>query len=111
MRNEARLAVEVPEAGKDSPSWVKVGVIAAIGFVVGVAWPRLAGVRLGPSAPGEASSPANASPRASAARPPEAPPASVPALRTPAPAVAPSSTGASLASPPQIHLGRGSVVS
>ncbi len=30
---------------------MKVAVIAALGFVVGVAWPRLLGIRLGPSAP------------------------------------------------------------
>lgn len=41
----------------DAPSWSRVGVIAALGFIVGVAWPRLAGVRLGPSLPDVAASP------------------------------------------------------
>jgi hypothetical protein len=48
---DAPLAVEVPRPGGDRPSWGRVGVITAIGFIVGVAWPRLAGVRLGPSVP------------------------------------------------------------
>lgn len=34
-----------------------MGIIAAIGFIVGVAWPRLAGVRLGPSLPDGAVAP------------------------------------------------------
>jgi hypothetical protein len=50
------LEVHIPRAADDHPSWVQVGVIAVIGFVVGVAWPRLAGVRLGPNAPAEAGS-------------------------------------------------------
>src|SRR5271167_4738345 len=44
-------AVEAPSGAADTPSWTRVGIIAAIGFIVGVAWPRLAGVRLGPSLP------------------------------------------------------------
>jgi hypothetical protein len=70
-------AVEAPAGAADTPSWTRVGVIAAIGFVVGVAWPRLAGVRLGPSLPDGAVAPVaamsgpptteNAAPPASAA--------------------------------------------
>ena len=37
------LTVQIPGPAEDRPSWTKVGVIAAIGFLVGVAWPRLAG--------------------------------------------------------------------
>ena len=47
-------SVEVPSPAADRPPWIKVGVIAAVGFVIGVAWPRLAGVHLGPAAPPEA---------------------------------------------------------
>ena len=50
-RKEAPLAVDVPSADRDRPSWGKVGAIAVIGFIIGVAWPKVAGVRLGPSAP------------------------------------------------------------
>jgi Bacterial SH3 domain len=45
------LTVQVPSPGQDRPSWLGVGAVAVVGFVVGVAWPRLAGVRLGPSVP------------------------------------------------------------
>jgi hypothetical protein len=53
---DSSLTVDVPRKELDRPSWVRVGVIAAVGFVVGVAWPKLVGVRLGPSAPGESAS-------------------------------------------------------
>lgn len=59
-RKDPPLAVDVPSADRDKPSWGRVGVIAVIGFVIGVAWPKLAGVRLGPSAPSDTVS-ANAS--------------------------------------------------
>jgi hypothetical protein len=78
--------VEVPSAASDRPSWIKVGAMAAVGFAVGVAWPRLAGVRLGPSVPD--------SPSASvAAHEPSAP-------STAAPSASPSAPGAVVAAPP-----------
>ena len=51
--DRSAVRVEVPDRGRDRPAWGKVGVIALLGFVIGVAWPRVAGVRLGPKAPGE----------------------------------------------------------
>jgi hypothetical protein len=51
------LVVKVPGPMQDRPSWKAVAIIAAVGFVVGILWPRLAGVRLGPSLP-EVSTPA-----------------------------------------------------
>ena len=48
---ESAPAFQVPAVSQDRPSWVKVGVIAAVGFAVGVAWPRIAGLKLGPNAP------------------------------------------------------------
>jgi hypothetical protein len=62
-----------------------VGVIAAVGFVIGVGWPRLVGARLGPSLPSEAATTAPsvraespAAPTASALAASVAPPASAP---------------------------------
>ena len=52
-RKEAPLRVDVPPPHADRPSWSRVGAVAVIGFVVGVAWPKLAGVKIGPSAPAD----------------------------------------------------------
>ncbi|MFW5739637.1 MAG: SH3 domain-containing protein [Myxococcota bacterium] len=43
--------VDVPDQKSDRPVWTKVGIIAVIGFVIGIAWPRLAGIQLGPTPP------------------------------------------------------------
>ncbi len=104
---EAPFSVHVPAPAEDRPSWTRVGVIALIGFVVGVAWPKLAGVRLGPSVPETAAATATAS---SSAPAPEAPAnaaapsassvaaiAAIPAPSTPAPA------------PPSVTVSRGTV--
>jgi Bacterial SH3 domain len=48
---DSPLIVQMPKPAEDRPSWTKVGVITAIGFLVGVLWPRLAGVRMGPAVP------------------------------------------------------------
>lgn len=121
MRKDAPLAVDVPSSTKDSPGWIKVGVIAAVGFTIGVAWPRIAGVKIGPSAPGEAASAAAAS--AGAKRAPDAPPATVAteapsnAASAPASVAVPRVTAsapaavAATAGPPRITVARGSVLS
>jgi len=43
--------VSIPSQEADRPSWMRIGIIAVVCFVVGVAWPRLAGVRAGPALP------------------------------------------------------------
>jgi Bacterial SH3 domain len=63
------LLVQVPGPDEDRPQWKKVAVIAAVGFVVGIVWPRLAGVRMGPSLP-EASSSAAPGPTSVVQTPP-----------------------------------------
>jgi len=102
------LVVDVPTPAEDRPSWVKVGIIAAIGFVIGVAWPRLAGVRLGPAAPGEAA------PSAVAARADAPAPASAPvATAAPAPVAAPAPplTSPLPAEVPSVTVNRGVILS
>src|SRR5579859_8073241 len=75
---EAPMTVQVPGPTQDRPSWTKVGVIAALGFIAGVVWPRLAGVRLGPSVP-EAPS-ASVVTASSASNPSDAPAGTTPAV-------------------------------
>jgi len=100
MPKDAPLAVEVPASDRDKPGWVKVGVIAVVGFAVGIAWPRVLGVRLGPAAPGEASAVTAASASASAhgGRAPESPPASVSAKAAAVVAAAPAVSAAPVVS-------------
>jgi hypothetical protein len=50
-RTERPLKVEIPEA-EAKPPWARAGAFAAIGLVVGIAWPSLAGMRVGPDLPG-----------------------------------------------------------
>jgi hypothetical protein len=108
------LTVQIPGPSEDRPSWTRVGVITAIGFIVGVAWPRLAGVRLGPSVP--EASPAVASAAPSASESPGAAPAAAPsgasATVAALPAVAASPAPAASAPPPAaVSVGHGVVFS
>jgi len=104
------LTVRVPAPGEDHPRWRRVGVITAIGFVIGVLWPRLAGIRMGPSVP-EA-----ASPVASVAPPPAPvePAAPSPAAQSPASAGVPAAVvapapSASAAAAVNLAVGHGVV--
>jgi hypothetical protein len=89
---EAPVQVQVPGQAEDRPSWKRVGIIAAAGFVIGIGWPRLAGVRLGPSPPETA---ASASVSASASAAPAPPIAALPAT-----SLAPTATPPTAASAP-----------
>ncbi len=53
-KTERPLQIDIPGPTEGRPIWSRVGIVAAVGFVVGIAWPRLAGVRVGPSAPSDA---------------------------------------------------------
>jgi hypothetical protein len=52
-RPDAPLSVEIPAPLGDRPAWGKVGIVAACGFVLGIAWPRLTSTRIAPHPPGE----------------------------------------------------------
>jgi len=45
------VKVEVPGSSDDTVKFARVGIIALVGFAIGIAWPRLAGVKLVPSVP------------------------------------------------------------
>jgi Bacterial SH3 domain len=54
------VKVEVPGTHDDSVKFGRVGIIALVGFAIGIAWPRLAGVKLVPSVPVPAAAEASA---------------------------------------------------
>lgn len=117
LTDRSAVRVEVPDRGRDRPAWGKVGVIALIGFVIGIAWPRVAGVRLGPKAPGDgaqAAASASAAPgRASdpGAVPPTAVVTASPASATaalPPTSAAPAATASEVA--PTVSVARGLVI-
>ncbi len=92
------LTIKVPTPEEDHPAWSKVAVIAVIGFVVGVAWPRIAGVKLGPNAPNSGSTEPAASAAAAAVAAPESPVASAPSgTAAPVNATQPSRSASSFA--------------
>ena len=111
-RNEVPFSVQVPPASEDRPAWVKVGVIAVVGFAIGVAWPRLAGVKLGPNAPGE-SAPASSAPARVVDAPTNVPVSigSAPASAQAPMASAPPPIPAAPSGPPSIVVARGAVIS
>ncbi len=73
---EAPLRVSIPKPEEDKSLTPKVGLIAAIGFAVGVIWPRLVGFHVGPNPPDSES-------KVAAVREVEAPSASASAGRAP----------------------------
>jgi hypothetical protein len=75
-RPDAPLSVEIPAPMGDRPAWGKVGIIAAVGFVLGIAWPSLTSTRIAPHPPGEGAASAASSatgPSAAVAEPNVAP--------------------------------------
>jgi hypothetical protein len=80
------LKVEVPGSSEDSVKFARVGVIALVGFAIGIAWPRLAGVKLVPSVPVPAAAEASARELSGAPAAPTSPEAA-PAVNGPSAAV------------------------
>lgn len=70
---EPKLVVEIPRPGSEQPVWSRVGIIGVAGFVIGVAWPRVAGVKIGPSVPSDLAAKVEATASASAGARPAAP--------------------------------------
>jgi hypothetical protein len=52
-KSERPLTVEIPRPGTAEPVWSRVGVIAVVGFVLGIAWPKVAGYKMGPAVPAD----------------------------------------------------------
>lgn len=81
-RKEAPLDVRIPSPAEDRPVLSRVGIVAIVGFAIGIAWPKLVGVKLGPDAPG------SRDPEPAAATAPAAPEPSTSAAAAPAEAPA-----------------------
>ncbi|MEO8800212.1 MAG: SH3 domain-containing protein [Polyangiaceae bacterium] len=71
------LVVNVPSPSADQPSWLRVGAFAIVGLVVGIGWPKVFGIRLGPSAPAVVEADSSGSSTARPSTPPPTAPASV----------------------------------
>lgn len=87
------LSVEIPTAADDRPAWTKVGIVAAVGFAIGIAWPKLTHTHIAPSPPNDeraASAPAAAA-TATTPRPVTSASAAPPASASAAPPAAASS--------------------
>ncbi len=75
MARAKSLKLQVPLAGADRPHLGRVGLIAATGFLLGIAWPWLAGVTLVPRPPRDELTPV-AEKADEGEKPAQAPPAS-----------------------------------
>jgi hypothetical protein len=75
-KQERPLEVEIPRPGSEKPAWSRVGIIGIAGFMLGIAWPRVAGYKVGPSVPSDlaAKMEATAAPSGSAAAAAATPP-------------------------------------
>jgi Bacterial SH3 domain len=71
-KTDRPLEVEIPRPGADAPVWSRVGIIGLAGFVIGVAWPHFAGVKVGPNVPADLAARAETS-ASSATQAPRAP--------------------------------------
>jgi hypothetical protein len=95
MAKETRpLEVDIPKPGADQPIWSRVGIVALAGFIVGMTWPKVAGVKIGPSVPADLAAKVEASASPSAA--PRAPASAAPsaaASASAAPSAAPAGDG------------------
>jgi hypothetical protein len=94
-KQEPKLVIEMPRPGEDQPVWSRVGIIALVGFAIGIAWPRLTNVKIGPSVPSDLAAKMEGSAGATAPKPSAS---VVPPL--PTSSAAPSASAAPDAPPP-----------
>src|SRR4051812_27974238 len=101
-RRDTPLSVEIPAPEADRPQWTQVSIVAAVGFVLGILWPRYTGTRIAPNPPSESGSPA-AAPETAVASASAAPAPGVAATATPA------LTSSAGAPDPGVRVGQGIV--
>ncbi len=93
-RKSSRPRAEAPPVSAKSdeienPPWTQAGIVACVGFVVGVLWPRIFGVHLSQTAPGLENPTPSADPSAVTAVAP-LPPVSAPPAASGAPSATPA---------------------
>lgn len=108
MANAARPRVHLPQPAEDRPPWSRVGIIAATGFILGVAWPKLAGVHVGPNVPGDLKAQPDSAPAASASA--SGAPSAAPVLAAAAPSAAASADAPAAALKQAVVVGPGKIV-
>ena len=115
-KSDRSLTVDIPRPGADQPAWSRVGIIGVVGFVVGIAWPRVAGFKMGPAVPADLRAQVEASASPSAAPRPAAASASGTAAASGAPSAGasaePSDEAEAAVSPNQemVVIGPGKIV-
>lgn len=91
MARRQSPVVEVPKPESERPLWSRIGIISFAGFAVGLAWPKLAGVALGPNVPESARTEMAAAAASASAKAEAAPSATASAVAAaPAPEKTPS---------------------
>lgn len=114
-KSERPLTVEIPRPGATEPAWSRVGVIAITGFVLGIAWPKVAGYKMGPAVPADlrAQVEGSASPAAAVSGGPARASANAPAAAdaaTATPSGAPDAHDAPAANQEMVVVGPGKIV-
>jgi hypothetical protein len=101
------LKVEVPDPDADRPRLGRVGIVAGVGFALGIVFPWAAGIQFVPTVPADDGPPTGASPPSSAS-------AATPQVAKAAPPPAPVPAAASAEGPPpeqRIKIGAATVTS
>ena len=102
-KSQKGLEVRIPAPADDRPALGRVGIIAVVGFVIGILWPRLAGVKMVPSPPSDEGEPAAAAEPVASGKAADAPPASkAEPVEDPKPAPAPAAADRVKISDPKI---------
>jgi hypothetical protein len=93
-KSERPLTVDIPKPGADQPIWSRVGIVAFLGFAIGIAWPKVAGVKIGPAVPADLAAKVEAAAGSASARakPSATPSASASASAAQLPAAPPSAS-------------------
>ena len=101
-KSQKGLEVRIPAPADDRPALGRVGIIAIVGFVIGMLWPRLAGVKMVPSPPVEEGAPVAAEPAPSGSAPGSPPASKAAPVEDEKPAPAPAAADRVKISDPKI---------